>query len=66
MSFSSISITNIRGLKLKVMPKICQNPKRRVFTSKKRRGGFWTFALGFILGALALFGLALFATLRNM
>ena len=33
---------------------------------KKRRSGFWTFALGFILGALALFGLALFATLRNM
>jgi hypothetical protein len=33
---------------------------------KRRRGGFWTFALGFILGALALFGLALFATLRNM
>src|SRR3954470_673132 len=33
---------------------------------KRRRSGFWTFALGFILGALALFGLALFATLRNM
>jgi hypothetical protein len=33
---------------------------------KRRRGGFWSFALGFILGALALFGLALFATLRNM
>ena len=33
---------------------------------KKRRSGFWTFALGFIVGALALFGLALFATLRNM
>ena len=33
---------------------------------KRRRGGFWIFALGFILGALALFGLALFATLRNM
>jgi hypothetical protein len=33
---------------------------------KKRRSGFWTFAFGFILGALALFGLALFATLRNM
>jgi hypothetical protein len=33
---------------------------------KPRRSGFWTFALGFILGALALFGLALFATLRNM
>ena len=33
---------------------------------KKRHSGFWTFVLGFILGALALFGLALFATLRNM
>ena len=33
---------------------------------KRRRSGFWTFALGFILGALALFGLALFATLRNL
>jgi len=32
----------------------------------RRRSGFWTFALGFIVGALALFGLALFATLRNM
>src|SRR5712675_1241311 len=27
---------------------------------KKRRSGFWTFALGFVLGAAALFGLALF------
>jgi len=33
---------------------------------KRRRGGFWIFALGFVLGALALFGLALFATLRNL
>jgi hypothetical protein len=33
---------------------------------KPRRSRFWSFALGFILGALALFGLALFATLRNM
>jgi hypothetical protein len=33
---------------------------------KPRRSGFWTFALGFVLGALALFGLALFATLRNL
>jgi hypothetical protein len=37
-----------------------------VAAEKPRRSGFWTFALGFILGALALFGLALFATLRNM
>jgi len=33
---------------------------------KRRRSGFWTFALGFILGATALFGLALFAALRNL
>ena len=32
----------------------------------KRRGGFGTFLLGFILGALALFGLALFASLRDL
>jgi hypothetical protein len=37
-----------------------------VAVEKPRRSGFWTFAFGFILGALALFGLALFATLRNM
>jgi hypothetical protein len=37
-----------------------------VAVDKPRRSGFWTFALGFILGALALFGLALSATLRNM
>jgi hypothetical protein len=32
----------------------------------RRRGGFWTFVLGFLFGALALFGLALFASLRNL
>jgi hypothetical protein len=37
-----------------------------VVAEKPRRSGFWTFVLGFIVGALALFGLALFATLRNM
>jgi hypothetical protein len=37
-----------------------------VVNEKPRRSGFWAFALGFLLGALALFGLALFATLRNM
>src|ERR1700674_1286383 len=35
-------------------------------TAKPRRGGFWIFVLGFIAGALALFALALFATLRNI
>ena len=37
-----------------------------VEVEKPRRSGFWTFALGFILGAMALFGLALFAALRNL
>ena len=32
---------------------------------KPRRSGFWTFVLGFMLGAAALFGLALFASLRE-
>src|SRR5450631_3544111 len=34
-------------------------------TDKPRRSRFWTFALGFVLGAIALFGLALFMALRN-
>jgi hypothetical protein len=33
---------------------------------KPRRGRFWSFALGFIVGAIALFGLALFDALRNL
>jgi hypothetical protein len=34
---------------------------------KPRRGGkFWSFVLGLILGAAALFGAALFASLRNL
>src|SRR6267154_563819 len=34
---------------------------------KPRRGGrFWSFALGFILGAAALFALALFVSLRSL
>jgi hypothetical protein len=37
-----------------------------IVIAKPRRGGFWTFALGFLVGAIALFGLALFATLRNL
>jgi hypothetical protein len=32
----------------------------------RRRGRFGMFVLGFIVGALALFGLALFASLRNL
>jgi hypothetical protein len=33
---------------------------------KSRRGGLRMFALGFILGVAALFGLALFASLRSL
>ena len=33
---------------------------------KPRRSRFWSFALGFVLGALALFALALFASLRDL
>jgi hypothetical protein len=33
---------------------------------KPRRSGFWIFVLGFVLGAVALFGLALFASLRSL
>jgi hypothetical protein len=32
---------------------------------EKRQRGFWMFALGFVVGAIALFALALFASLRN-
>jgi hypothetical protein len=38
----------------------------KVVIEKPRRNGFWIFVLGFILGALALFALALFAALRNI
>src|SRR3954454_6160568 len=37
-----------------------------VAAQRASRGGFWMFVLGFLAGALALFGLALFASLRNL
>ena len=37
-----------------------------VVIEKPRRSRFWSFVLGFLAGALALFGLALFASLRNL
>jgi hypothetical protein len=37
-----------------------------VVIEKKRRGGFWIFVLGFIVGAAALFGFALFTALRGI
>ena len=41
-------------------------PAPVVVERPRRRGGLWIFVLGFIAGALALFALALFATLRNI
>jgi hypothetical protein len=32
----------------------------------RRRRGFWTFALGFLLGAVALFVFALYASMKNI
>jgi hypothetical protein len=37
-----------------------------VVEKKPRRRGFGTFVLGFVLGAVALFGLALYAALRGL
>lgn len=44
---------------------VTPEPKPTV-TEKPRRSRVWTFLLGFILGALALFAAALFASLRSM
>jgi hypothetical protein len=41
-------------------------PAKVAALQKPRRSGFWMFALGFVAGAVALFGLALFATLRSL
>lgn len=40
-------------------------PEQAEAKGKPRRGGFWTFALGFVAGIVVLFGFALFAALRN-
>jgi hypothetical protein len=40
-------------------------PEPKVEVAEKPRSRFWPFILGFILGAAALFGFALFASLRN-
>jgi hypothetical protein len=37
-----------------------------VAAEKPRRSRFWSFALGFVIGAAALFGLALFAAWRSL
>ncbi len=41
-------------------------PAKPLVLEKSRRHGFWIFALGFVVGAVALFALALFAALRNI
>jgi len=44
-----------------------QPEPKLVETNEKRRGGsFWTFVLGFVLGAAALFAYAMFEALRNL
>ena len=45
---------------------VAEPPPPLPVVAPKRRGGFGTFVLGFILGALALFGLALIASLKNL
>lgn len=40
--------------------------EKPVVAEKRRRAGFWMFVLGFVLGAAALFGAALFAALRHL
>jgi hypothetical protein len=41
-------------------------PPEPVDEKPRRRRGFWMFALGFVLGAMALFALALFESLKNL
>jgi hypothetical protein len=43
-----------------------EQPKAEETKEKPRRGGFWTFAFGFIVGVAALFGFALIAALRSL
>jgi hypothetical protein len=41
-------------------------PELPAETPRRRRGGFWSFAFGFVLGALALFAVALYASLKSL
>jgi hypothetical protein len=43
-----------------------RSPEPTAEEKPRRRGRFWTFALGFVLGAMALFAFALFASLKNL
>jgi hypothetical protein len=44
---------------------VVATPTAPVAPRKSRRGGLWIFALGFVVGVAALFGLALFVSLRS-
>ncbi|WP_316230886.1 hypothetical protein [Bradyrhizobium sp. SZCCHNR1051] len=39
---------------------------RETSEAPRRRGGFWPFVLGFVLGALSLFGVAFYASLQQI
>jgi hypothetical protein len=41
-------------------------PESDTEAKPRRRGGFWPFVLGFIVGAAALFALALYSALHNL
>ncbi len=41
-------------------------PKQPVAAPVKRRSGFWTFVLGFVVGIAALFGAAMLMSLRGL
>jgi hypothetical protein len=41
-------------------------PESQEKAKPRRRGGFWPFVLGFIVGAAALFALALYSALHNL
>jgi hypothetical protein len=43
-----------------------QPPAPKAEGRPRRRRGFWTFALGFVFGALTLFAFALYASLKNL
>jgi hypothetical protein len=54
-----------QALAVQVEPKPVE-PKKEEQEEPRRRRGFWIFVIGFLLGAAALFGLALFDALRNL
>jgi hypothetical protein len=61
--FGRIVLAESHDVAAMVATPMIEQPK---VVEKPRRGRFWSFALGFLLGALALFGLALLASLRDL